>query len=72
MSLTSATSTSSSIPIWVRTIVTNKRLVVKIFYGTCHFGMWQSEVRDILFQQGLDIANIAIEEKKLSYVEDND
>nr|GFA40834.1 retrovirus-related Pol polyprotein from transposon TNT 1-94 [Tanacetum cinerariifolium] len=43
-------------------VLTNARLVVEIFDGTGHFGMWQSKVLDALFQQGLDIA---IEESKL-------
>lgn len=44
-----------------RTAVTNARFEVEKFDGTGHFGMWQGEVLDVLFQQGLDIA---IEEKK--------
>ncbi|KAJ1421509.1 hypothetical protein SESBI_13730 [Sesbania bispinosa] len=39
----------------------NTRFAVEIFYGTGHFGMWQSEVQDVLFQQELDIA--IVEEK---------
>ncbi|GJT56454.1 retrovirus-related pol polyprotein from transposon TNT 1-94 [Tanacetum coccineum] len=50
--------TSSS---WARPVLTNARLAVEVFYGTGHFGMWQSEVLDALFQQGLDIA---VEEKQ--------
>ena len=53
---TSTSTTVSSPPIWARTAVTNTRLAVEIFGGTGHFGMWQSEVLDALFQQGLDIA----------------
>ena len=30
--------------------------MVEIFDGSGHFGVWQSEVQDALFQQGLDIA----------------
>ncbi|GJT08595.1 hypothetical protein Tco_0843057, partial [Tanacetum coccineum] len=41
---------------WARPVLTNARLVVEVFNGTGHFGMWQSEVLDVLFQQGLDIA----------------
>ncbi|GJT62118.1 retrovirus-related pol polyprotein from transposon TNT 1-94 [Tanacetum coccineum] len=37
------------------------------FDGTSHFGMWQSEVLDALFQQGIDIA---IEENKPEDVEE--
>ncbi|KAE8678648.1 hypothetical protein F3Y22_tig00111402pilonHSYRG00027 [Hibiscus syriacus] len=49
------TDTSSS-SILARNVMTNVRFAVEIFYGTGHFGMWQSEVLDALFQQGLDIA----------------
>ncbi|KAG8503986.1 hypothetical protein CXB51_002302 [Gossypium anomalum] len=52
------TSTSS---MWTRPTIANARLAVEIFDGTSHFGMWQSEVLDALFQQGLDIT---IDEKK--------
>ena len=55
--------------IWARTAVTNTRLAVEIFDGTGHFGMWQCEVLDALFQQGLDIA---IEEQKPDDVEEKD
>ncbi|KAE8664954.1 hypothetical protein F3Y22_tig00112738pilonHSYRG01227 [Hibiscus syriacus] len=47
---------ASSSSILARNAVTNVRFVVEIFDGTGHFGMWQSEVLDALFQQGLDIA----------------
>nr|GEY72247.1 retrovirus-related Pol polyprotein from transposon TNT 1-94 [Tanacetum cinerariifolium] len=56
--------TSSS---WARPILTNARLAVKVFDGTGHFGMWQSEVLDALFQQGLDIF---VEESKPEDVEE--
>ena len=49
-------STASSSSILVRNDVTNARFIVEIFYGIGHFGLWQSEVLDALFQQGLDIA----------------
>ncbi|GJT56509.1 retrovirus-related pol polyprotein from transposon TNT 1-94 [Tanacetum coccineum] len=52
---------------WARPVLTNARLAVEVFDGTCHFGMWQSEVLDALFQQGLDIA---IEESKPEDVEE--
>jgi len=42
---------------------------VEIFDGTGHFGMWQGEVLDYLFQQGLDIA---IEGEKQEEVEEKD
>ena len=45
------------------------KLAVEIFDGTGHFGMWQGEVMDSLFQQGLDIA---IDENKPEDVEDKD
>ncbi|KAL5796457.1 hypothetical protein ACOSQ2_001277 [Xanthoceras sorbifolium] len=44
-----------------RTSVMKVRFEVEKFDGTGHFGMWQGEVLDALFQQGLDIA---IEEEK--------
>ena len=43
-----------------------ERILVEIFDGTGHFGMWQGEVLDSLFQQGLDIA---IEHKDGAYLE---
>ncbi|GJU44747.1 transposable element [Tanacetum coccineum] len=52
---------------WARPVLTNARLVVEVFDGTDHFGMWQSEVLDSLFQQGLDIA---VEESKPEDVEE--
>ena len=42
-------------------IVSNANFAVEIFDGSGYFGMWQGEVLDVLFQQGIDIA---IEEKK--------
>ena len=48
-------STASSSSILAINAMTNTRFVVKIFDGTGNFGMWQSEVLDALFQQGLDI-----------------
>ena len=45
------------------------KLAVEIFDGTGHFGMWQGEVLDSLFQQGLDIA---IEGDKPEEVEEKD
>ncbi|KAH1122690.1 hypothetical protein J1N35_005850, partial [Gossypium stocksii] len=41
---------------------------MEIFDGTSHFDIWQSDVLDILFQQGLDIT---IDEKKPDDVEEN-
>ncbi|GJU65558.1 retrovirus-related pol polyprotein from transposon TNT 1-94 [Tanacetum coccineum] len=52
---------------WARPVLTNVRLAVEVFDGTGHFGMWQSEVLDALFQQGLDIA---VEESKPEDVEE--
>ncbi|KAK4433309.1 hypothetical protein Salat_1093200 [Sesamum alatum] len=51
---TSTTSTTTPSPLLARNDVT--RFAVEIFDGTGHFGMWQGEVLDALFQQGLDIA----------------
>ncbi|GKA88616.1 retrovirus-related pol polyprotein from transposon TNT 1-94 [Tanacetum coccineum] len=56
--------TSSS---WARPVLTNARLAVEVFDGTGHFGVWQSEVLDTLFQQGIDIA---VEESKPEDVEE--
>nr|GEV19068.1 retrovirus-related Pol polyprotein from transposon TNT 1-94 [Tanacetum cinerariifolium] len=52
---------------WARPVLTNEKLVVEVFDGTGHFGMWKSEVLDALFQQGLDIA---VEESKPEDVEE--
>ncbi|KAF3685317.1 hypothetical protein FXO37_00739 [Capsicum annuum] len=52
---------------WLRFPLSILKLAVEIFDGTGHFGMWQGEVLDSLFQQGL---NIAIEEKKSEKDED--
>ncbi|KAE8684184.1 Flotillin-like protein 1 [Hibiscus syriacus] len=60
---------SSSSSILARNAVTNVRFTIEIFDGTGHFGMWQSEVLDALFQQGLDIA---IEGEKLDDVEEKE
>ncbi|KAG8479441.1 hypothetical protein CXB51_029725 [Gossypium anomalum] len=49
--------------------IANTRLAVEIFDDTSHFGMWQSEVLDELFQQGLDIA---IDEKNPDDVQEKD
>ncbi|KAL0454716.1 UNVERIFIED_CONTAM: hypothetical protein Slati_0810800 [Sesamum latifolium] len=46
---TSTLSTATQSSLWARTAVS--RFVVEIFYGIGHFGMWQSEVLDTLFQQ---------------------
>ena len=60
---------SSSSSSWSRFPVSSLKLAVEIFDGTGHFGMWQGEVLDSLFQQGLDIA---IEEEKPEEIEDKD
>ena len=62
-----STSVDPTSPSWARPVLTNARLAVEVFDGTGHFGMWQSEVLDVLFQQGLDIA---IEESKPEDVEE--
>ena len=62
-----STSVDPTSPSWARPVLTNARLAVEVFDGTGHFGMWQSEVLDALFQQGLDIA---IEESKPEDVEE--
>ena len=65
-----SSSGKSAVPsvIMARTTV-NARFEVEKFNGTGHFGMWQGEVLDGLFQQGLDIA---IEEKKPDGVDENE
>lgn len=50
-----STSNASS-SIFQRAVGASPRLMVEIFDGSGHFGMWQSEVLDALFQQGLDVA----------------
>ncbi|WCJ26614.1 hypothetical protein M5689_008419 [Euphorbia peplus] len=50
------TSTSAKASILSRVWMTNGRIAVEIFDGTGHIGIWQGEVLDALFQQGLDIA----------------
>ncbi|PWA51333.1 Retrovirus-related Pol polyprotein from transposon TNT 1-94 [Artemisia annua] len=62
-----STSVDPTSPSWARPVLTNARLALEVFDGTGHFGMWQSEVLDVLFQQGLDIA---IEESKPEDVEE--
>ncbi|PWA84481.1 Retrovirus-related Pol polyprotein from transposon TNT 1-94 [Artemisia annua] len=62
-----STSVDPTSPSWARPVLMNARLAVEVFDGTGHFGMWQSEVLDALFQQGLDIA---IEENKPEDVEE--
>ena len=60
---------ASTSSMWTRPTIANTRLAVEIFDGTGHFGMWQSEVLDALFQQGLDIA---IDEEKPDDVQEKD
>ena len=60
---------ASTSSMWTRPTIANARLAVEIFDGTGHFGMWQSEVLDALFQQGLDIA---IDEEKPDDVQEKD
>ncbi|PWA49772.1 Retrovirus-related Pol polyprotein from transposon TNT 1-94 [Artemisia annua] len=62
-----STSVDPTSPSWARPVLKNARLAVEVFDGTGYFGMWQSEVLDALFQQGLDIA---IEESKPEDVEE--
>ena len=60
---------SGSSSSWSRFPVSSSKLAVEIFDGTGHFGMWQGEVLDSLFQQGLDVA---IEEDKSDEVDGKD
>ena len=64
-----SSSTSSSSSFLTRSAMANARFAVEIFDGTSHFGMWQGEVQDALFQQGLDIA---IEEEKPEDVDEKE
>ena len=50
------TGTSGSSSSWSRFPMSSSKLAVEIFDATGHFGMWQGEVLDSLFQQGLGIA----------------
>ncbi|KAE8725113.1 hypothetical protein F3Y22_tig00009009pilonHSYRG00067 [Hibiscus syriacus] len=61
------TSSSSSGP--VRRVISNANFSVELFDGSGHFGMWQGEVLDAFFQQGLDIA---IEKEKPEYMEEKE
>ncbi|CDP17738.1 unnamed protein product [Coffea canephora] len=54
---------------WSRIPMSSLKVAVETFDGTGHFGMWQGEVMDSLFQQGLDIA---IEEKKSDDIEEKE
>nr|XP_033517508.1 uncharacterized protein LOC117281765 [Nicotiana tomentosiformis] len=50
-------------------IMSNAKFAIEIIDGSGHFGMWQIEVLDVLFQQGLDIA---IEKKKPDNIGEED
>ncbi|PHT51481.1 hypothetical protein CQW23_11228 [Capsicum baccatum] len=65
----SVNNTSSLASSLMTRIVSNAKFAVEIFDGSGHFGMWQGEVLDVLFQQGLDIA---IEEKKPDGIGEDD
>ena len=60
---------SSSFTVPVRRMMSNASFSVELFDGSGHFGMWQGEVLDALFQQGLDVA---IEEEKPEDMMEND
>ena len=60
---------SASSSTWSRILMSSLKVAVETFDGTGHFGMWQGEVMDSLFQQGLDIA---IEEKKPDDIEEKE
>ena len=68
-STSSVNNTSSLTSSLITRIVSNAKFAVEIFDGSGHFGMWQGEVLDVLFQQWLDIA---IEEKKPDGVGEED
>ena len=65
----STTATASSSTFVGRMPMVNGRIAVEIFDGKGHFGMWQSELQDALFQQGLDAA---IEEQKPEDMEEKE
>ena len=67
--ISEASGASASSSTWSRIPMSSSKLAVEIFDGTGHFGMWQGEVMDSLFQQGLDIA---IEDKKPDEIDDRD
>ena len=67
---TSSVNNTSSLTFSLMTrILSTAKFAVESFGGSGHFGMWQGEVLDVLFQQGLDIA---IEEKKPDGVGEED
>ncbi|XP_027181789.1 uncharacterized protein LOC113780174 [Coffea eugenioides] len=68
-SSTMQASTSSSSSIMARNAMMNAKLNVETFDGIGHFGMWQSEIIDALFNQSLDIA---IEEEKSEDIEEKE
>ena len=65
----SAPSTSTPTGFSSRSMVTNTKFDVEKFDGTNNFGMWQSEVQDVLFQQELDAA---LEENRPEGVDEKD
>ena len=65
----STIATASSSTFVGRMPTVNARIAVEIFDGKGHFGMWQSELQDALFQQGLDAA---IEEQKPEDMEEKE
>lgn len=60
---------SSLSPIPLKEVIPNAKFLMELFDGTCHFGMSQGEVLDILLYQGLDIA---IKEEKPSNIEEKE
>ena len=66
---TSNVNNSSVTSSFLTRIMSNAKFAVEIFDGSGHFGMWQSEVLDVLLQQGLDFA---IEERKLDSMGEED
>ena len=69
LKLETARASSSTPSTWTRIPMQSTRFAVEIFDGTGHFGIWQSEVLDTLFQQNLDLA---IEEKKPDEVDEKE
>ena len=63
-----ALSESSAKPLAVRMMISNAKFEVEKFDGMNNFGMWQSEVMDVLVQQELDITL----EDKFEWMSDKD
>jgi len=68
-STSSVNNTSSLASSLMTRIMSNAKFAVEFFDGSGHFGMWQGEVLDVIFQQGLDLA---IEKKRPDVIGEED